>query len=125
MKGSVLSLLKENFLYLVWKSPVSGKQYIIGQLTKSEQYEFQYVQTYLEDAKKDGFKPLVGFPDEKKVYISNILFPSFSSRLPDKQRKDIRKILDKYRLDKFDSYQLLKRSGTKLPIDNLEFIAPY
>ena len=52
------------------------------------------------------------------------LFPVFSSRLPDKKRKDIKKILEKYKLEEYDSYELLKRSGAKLPIDNLQFIDP-
>ena len=41
--------------------------------------------------------------------------------LPDRKRKNI---LDKYGLDHYDEYMLLKRSGARLPIDNIEFIDP-
>ncbi|MCB2298617.1 hypothetical protein [Clostridium tagluense] len=52
------------------------------------------------------------------------MFPAFSSRLPDKRRKDVKEILAKYKLEKYDSFELLKKSGGKLPIDCLEFIEP-
>lgn len=113
-----------DYLYLIWKSETSRRQYIVGQLTKNGQYEFKYNQNELADAKKDGFELLVSFPNENEIYRSDILFPSFSSRLPDRKRKDIKRILAKYNLDEFDAYMLLKRSGARLPIDNLEFIDP-
>ena len=58
------------------------------------------------------------------VYKSEKLFPVFASRLSDRKRKDINKILEKYGLKEYDSYQLLKKSDAKLPIDNLQFIDP-
>lgn len=58
------------------------------------------------------------------MYKCEELFPVFSSRLPDRKRKDIKKILEKYGLKEYDSYQLLKRSGARLPIDNLQFVDP-
>ena len=59
-----------------------------------------------------------------KTQIDDILFPVFWSRLPDRKRRGIEKILEKYGLDEYDDYKLLKRSGARLPIDNLEFIDP-
>lgn len=67
---------------------------------------------------------MVSFEELNVVYKSENLFPVFSSRLPDKKRKDIKRILEKYGLEEYDSYQLLKKSGAKLPIDNLQFIDP-
>ena len=113
-----------DYLYLIWKSEISRKQYIIGELTKNGQYEFQYNIKEVPAAQKDGFELLVSFPNISETYKSDILFPSFSSRLPDRKRKDIKKILAKYNLEEFDAYSLLKRSGARLPIDNLEFIDP-
>lgn len=113
----------KDYLYLIWKSNNSGRQYIIGQLTKNGQYEFQYCKEY-EEAIKDGFKPLVSFENLEKIYTCNDLFPVFSSRLPDRKRKDMDKILNKYGLKKYDAYELLKMSGAKLPIDSLYFIDP-
>ncbi len=62
------------------------------------------------------------FDDKNKIYKSDILFPIFSSRLPDSKRKDINKILDKYNLDKYDEFDLLVKSKGKLPIDSLSFV---
>jgi len=67
-------------------------------------------------------KGLDSFEDTNRVYKSQELFPAFSSRLPDRKRKDINKILKRYGLEQYDSYELLKRGGAKLPIDNLQFI---
>ncbi len=113
----------KDYLYLIWKSGESGKQYIVGQLTKNSRYEFEYCEE-IKEAVKDGFVPLLCFPNLNKVYSDERLFPVFSSRLPDKKRKDIRQILGKYGMEKYDEYLLLKRSGARLPIDGLEFIDP-
>lgn len=113
----------KDYLYLIWKSEKSRKQYIVGQLTKNNQYEFQYCEE-VESAIADGFTPLLCFPDLDKVYKDGKLFPIFASRLPDKKRKNIHDILDKYGLKEYDEYLLLKRSGARLPIDSLEFIDP-
>lgn len=113
----------KDYLYLIWKSEQTRKQYIIGQLTKNGQYEFQYGEE-VQSAIADGFKPLLCFPDLDKVYKDNRLFTIFTCRLPDRKRKNIQTILDKYGLEEYDEYMLLKRSGARLPIDNLEFIDP-
>ena len=113
----------KDYLYLIWKSNVNGRQYIVGQLTKNGQYEFQYCRE-INEALKAGFKPLISFENLERVYTCNQLFPVFASRLPDRKRKDMDKILKKYGLKEFDAYQLLKRSGAKLPIDNIYFIDP-
>ncbi len=113
----------KDYLYLIWKSEQTRKQYIIGQLTKNGQYEFQYGEE-VQSAITDGFKPLLCFPDLNKVYKDDKLFAVFKSRLPDKKRKNIQAILNKYDLKEYDDYMLLKRSGARLPIDNLEFIDP-
>lgn len=113
----------KDYLYLIWKSEQTRKQYIVGQLTKNGQYEFQYSEE-VDSAITDGFKPLLCFPDLDKIYKDDRLFAIFTSRLPDRKRKDIKTILKKYGLDEYDDYMLLKRSGARLPIDNLEFIDP-
>ncbi len=113
----------KDYLYLIWQCASNRRQYIIGQLTKNGQYEFQYCEE-IQEALAAGFIPLVSFENLNIVYKSEKLFPVFASRLPDQKRKDIGKILAKYGLEKYDSYQLLKKSGAKLPIDNLQFIDP-
>ena len=113
----------KDYHYLIWKSEKSRKQYIVGQLTKNSQYEFQYCEE-VQSAIDDGFTPLLCFPDLNKVYKDERLFSIFASRLPDKKRKNIHDVLNKYGLKEYDEYLLLKRSGARLPIDNLEFIDP-
>ena len=108
---------------LIWKSGESRKQYIVGQLTKNSRYEFKYCEE-IKEAMENGFVPLLCFPDLDKVYENERLFPIFSSRLPDKKRKNIQSILEKYGMETYDEYMLLKRSGARLPIDNFEFIDP-
>lgn len=113
----------KDYLYLIWKSEKSRRQYIVGQLIKNGQFEFQYCGE-VEQAIADGFTTLLCFPDLKQTYKNSKLFSIFSSRLPDKKRKDIQVILKKYGLEEYDEYMLLKRSGARLPIDHLEFIDP-
>lgn len=113
----------KDYLFLIWRSGESGKQYIIGQLVRNSKYEFKYCEE-IEEAMDEGFIPLLCFPDLNKVYEDERLFPVFSSRLPDKKRKNIQNILKKYGMEEYDEYMLLKRSGARLPIDGLEFIDP-
>ncbi len=113
----------KDYLYLIWKAEKSRKQYIVGELIRNGQFEFRYVEKVAE-AINDGFTPLLCFQNLQQVYKDEKLFPVFSSRLPDRKRKDIQNILKKYDLEEYDEYMLLKRSGARLPIDNFEFIDP-
>lgn len=112
-----------DYIYLIWKDNETRRQYIVGQLSKNGQFEFSYG-FEVKEAIEKGFNLLISFEDINNVYKSDMLFPVFSSRLPDKKRKGIDKILSKYELDEYNEYNLLKRSGARLPIDNLEFIDP-
>ena len=113
----------KDYLYLVWQDKVSRRQYIVGQLSKNGRYEFCY-SNEIEEAQKAGFELLVAFNDRNKIYYSDTLFMAFASRLPDKKRKDIQQILQKYGLQEYDAYELLKASGASLPIDSLKFVDP-
>ena len=50
------------------------------------------------------------------------LFAVFGARLPDKRRPEIKEILETYGMTEYDEFELLKRSGAKLPTDNYEFV---
>lgn len=113
----------KDYMYLIWKSEKSRRQYIVGELSKNGEYEFKYGEE-VNEAIKDGFTPFMPFADINKMYNSTELFPVFLSRLPDRKRKDIDKILIKYGMEEYNPYQLLKISGARLPIDNLQFIDP-
>lgn len=112
---------KKDFLYLIWIDSKTKRRYVIGMLSKNIHYEFCYG-FEVEKAQEKGFKLLISFDEIDKVYKSDILFPVFSSRLPDKKRREINKILTKYGMNKYNDYELLKKSGARLPIDNLEFM---
>lgn len=112
-----------DFLYLIWKEPNSRRNYIVGELSKNGQFEFSYGYD-VKEAIKEGFELLIPFENLNETYKSDTLFPAFSSRLPDRKRRGIKGILEKYGLKEFDEYKLLKRSGARLPIDTLQFIDP-
>ncbi len=113
-----------DYIYLIWKDYKTRKRFIVGELSKNGRYEFKYKLKDINDAIQNGFEPLIAFPDINEVYENNDIFPAFSSRLPDKRRKDVKEILAKYKLEKYDAFELLKKSGGKLPTDSLEFIDP-
>lgn len=112
-----------DYLFLIWQEQKTRKRYVVGELSKNGQYEFSYGYE-VDTAIENGFELLIAFPELKTVYKNDSLFSVFSGRLPDPKRKGIERILTKYGLDSYDSYRLLKASGAKLPIDDLEFIDP-
>lgn len=112
-----------DYLYLIWRSNITREQEVVAELSKNGQYEFEYREG-VKKAIEEGFTPLVAFPDITKKYVSENLFPAITSRLPDKKRPDMDKILKKYGLKEYDPYSLLKRSGARLPIDDIYFVDP-
>lgn len=113
-----------DYIYLVWKDHNTRQRYIVGELSRNGKYEFKYRIKDVNKAINNGFEPLIAFPSIDEVYESYDIFPAFSSRLPDKRRKDVKEILTKYKLEVYDAFELLKKSGGKLPTDSLEFIDP-
>lgn len=113
----------KDYLYLVWKDNETRRLFTVGELSRNGQFEFMYG-LEVKEAINKGFNLLLSFPEINKVYECPKLFPTFASRVPDKRRKGIEKILSKYDMDEYDEYTLLKRSGASLPIDNLQFIDP-
>ncbi len=113
----------KDYLCLIWKHPDTRRQYVVGTLSKNGLFEFEY-SCEIDEAIKAGFNHIAAFKDVNKKYTSEKLFPVFSSRLPDKKRRDISDILKKYNLEEYDEYLLLKNSGARLPIDTFEFIDP-
>ena len=111
-----------NYLLLIWKDPSSRRNYTVGKLTRGDKFYFEYFGEY-ELAKKAGWRELEAFPDNR-VYANTELFLPFSSRLPDKKRRDIKVILEKYDLLVYDEFELLRKSGARLPIDSYEFVDP-
>lgn len=115
--------IKSDYLYLIWKNPQTRSRHRVGILKKSDKYEFQYSKE-IKKCQKEGFDLLVSFPDINKKYVSDMLFPEFLTRIPGPTRIDIDEILKKYKLKKYDAFELLKNSGAKTSLDTLEFIDP-
>ena len=115
-------MMSDKFLYLIWKHPDTRRNYTVGKLTRGPSYKFEYCEEYSE-AKENGLPLIDAFPNETQ-YESDKLFSVFSSRLPDPKRRDIAAILQHYGLEEYDEFEILKRSGGRLPIDTYEFIDP-
>ena len=112
----------DNYLFLIWKDPETRRNYTIGKLSYNGRYMFEYCEEAVE-AEAAGWQMLGPFP-HYEVYKSESMFPVFSSRLPDRKRRDIAKILEKYGMNEFDEFELLRKSSAKLPIDTYEFVDP-
>ncbi|MDU4862630.1 MAG: HIRAN domain-containing protein [Terrisporobacter othiniensis] len=110
-------------IYVVWKEPIERRQFVVGEICRNGKYEFRYGHE-VDNAIKKGFNLFISFKNKERIYYNESLFPTFSSRLPNEKRDDIKDILKKYDLEEYNEYELLKRSGAKLPIDNLVFIDP-
>lgn len=115
--------MERDLLYLTWTNKKTGNVFKVAMLYKEkEKYYFKYILENLEEAKKNGFELLVSFPQINTVYENSRLFAVFGARLPDKRRPEMDKILKEYGMTEYDEFELLKRSGAKLPIDSYEFV---
>lgn len=96
---------------LLWTGVDSHEEFIVGMLTKSQKlYTFEYFIDEAEAASKEGFDYVPTFPDLDKFYESAELFPFFASRVFGATRKDIGEILKNYDLEKYDRFELLKKT---------------
>lgn len=115
--------MEKDLVYLVWKDINTGKKYKVAQLYKENNiFYFKYILDNVKEAQKNGFELLIAFPKINAIYENPQLFALFSTRLPEATRPEIDKILKEYGMTEYDEFELLKRSGAKLPIDNYEFV---
>lgn len=86
-RDSVLVASRDDSLLVTWQQPATRTYYLMGTLRKvgGERYSFSYYPG-VED--QSGFRPLPGFADTNKTYVSGVLFPLFSSRLMSYKRPD-------------------------------------
>lgn len=76
-----------NTLYLVWREP-GQRWWPVGRLVqRAGLYAFAYTQG-ARMAARAGFRPVVGFDDWDKVYVSAALFPLFANRLLPRNRPE-------------------------------------
>lgn len=115
--------MKKNLVYLVWTDVNTGNKYKVATLYKeNETYYFKYILENVKEAQKNGFELLIAFPQINALYDNPKLFATFAARLPEPTRPEIKEILETYGMRKYDAFELLKRSGAKLPTDNYEFV---
>lgn len=116
----MIIFIKES-IYLIWKNN-EDDYFVIGELAKEKNlYVFKYYEENIYEAINGGFKPFPSMPDISAIYFSYGLFPIFLSRLPDEKRIDMPDILKRYNMEKYDEFELLKRSGATSPIDTFKF----
>ena len=112
-------------VWLVWNEKKQQKKIKVAELMKrANKYYFKYDIDGVKEAMKYDLVLLPCFSHLNAEYSSDKLFPIFSTRLPDPKRKDIGMILGKYGLNSYDEFELIKKSGAKLPTDPYEFIQP-
>lgn len=115
--------MERDLVYVVWKDINTGNKHKVAMLYKeNEKFYFKYILENVREAQKYGFSLLVAFPNIETIYENSQLFASIGARLPDKRRPEIDKILKEYGMEEYDEFELLKRSGAKLPTDNYEFV---
>lgn len=115
--------MEKDLVYLVWTDIKTGNQYKVAELYKQDnKFYFRYILENVKEAQKNGFKLLVAFPQINALYDNPRLFAVFSTRLPDETRPEIKEILATYGMTEYNEFELLKRSGAKLPTDHYEFV---
>lgn len=115
--------MEKDLVYLVWTDVNTGNKYKVATLYKeNETYYFKYILENVKEAQKSGFELLIAFPQINALYDNPKLFATFAARLPEPTRPEIREILETYGMEEYDAFELLKRSGAKLPTDNYEFV---
>lgn len=115
--------MEQDLVYLVWKDVKTGNKYKVAKLYKENgTFYFKYIIENVKEASKNGFELLIAFPQINALYDNPELFAVFASRLPEPTRPEIKEILATYGMTEYDDFELLKRSGAKLPTDNYEFV---
>jgi len=110
-------------LYVAWRDPVSRAMVPIARLDRSDTdgtttYEYRYLRAA---AASDRFRALVGFPDLRRAYRSNDLFPFFENRLMARTRIDYSSYLDALGLAvDADPFEVLARSEGRRETDTFE-----
>ncbi len=81
-------------LFLAWQDATSRRWYPIGRLASEHGvYHFVYVEGFLRAYAEGDLAPLIGFPDVRREYRSEYLFPFFANRVMSSSREDYRDYL--------------------------------
>lgn len=118
-------------LLVVWKSKDKNLYFHVGTLSHDgEKYIFEYTHhsdahRKVHDAIRNGYRPHPAFPDIKKIYIADSLFPSFDRRIPSSDRVDYKNILLNLKLPSdADRMDILRETRGILSGDAYSFEEP-
>lgn len=106
---------------VTWKDPILRKRYKIGELSYTgKEYIFEYYKN-LEEAKKAGFNKLGEFKNFEEKYSNSELFLTFSTRLPNRKRKDFKKFLEENKIsEEANDLEILLATRGVLATDTIE-----
>jgi hypothetical protein len=116
-------------LFLAWQAPNDSAHsrawFPVGRLDaemETPRYRFRYTGGALKAQEDVGFKPLLAFPDFRKDYVSEELFPLFKNRVISSKRNDFQEYIQWLDLDRgnADPVSILEVSGGERVTDNLE-----
>ena len=84
-------------VFLAWQSPRENRAwYPIGRLdadSSTGPFRFRYVRGAEKACREEGLQPLISFPDFKRHYESEVLFPLFRNRILSPQREEFEEYL--------------------------------
>ncbi len=121
-------------LFLGWQAPTDSAQsrawFPVGRLDANlapphqgaSHYRFRYTGGALTAQREAGFTPLLAFPDFRRDYESDDLFPLFKNRVLSPKRTDFEEYIRWLDLDRghADPVSILEVSGGERVTDNLE-----
>jgi len=118
-------------LFLAWQAPSDSARsrawFPVGRLDAEaagdqSHYRFRYTGGALKAQEDAGFSPLLAFPDFRKDYESEELFPLFKNRVISPKRSDFQEYIQWLDLDRghADPVSILSVSGGERVTDNLE-----
>lgn len=100
---------RERAFAVVWQHPSTRSFTRVGRLAVGgDSYEFRYDE---RAADVEGFKPFLAFPDLRRTYRSDELFPFFGNRVLSARRPDYPVYLERLGLQSADPIEILARSG--------------
>ncbi|MDE2847293.1 MAG: HIRAN domain-containing protein [Gemmatimonadota bacterium] len=116
--------MSEKTLFLAWQDRKPSRAWFpVGQLdanVEQSMYRFRYING-AKKAKKEGFTPLLDFPDLKGDYRSSELFPLFKNRVMNPARPDFPDYLLSLDLpEKANPIEILARNGGTRVTDTYE-----
>lgn len=113
-------------LFVAWQAPAPTRAwYPIGRLdasTDRHEYVFRYTHGALRAHQQAGFEPLIAFPEFKRRYQADELFPLFKNRILEPNRKDFAEYLQWLDIDPAhaDPIEILGLTGGERQTDSLE-----